>query len=109
MEWWSNGVEAEVSAVGTAFCRRVSVGRGRAGRLQKKSALVSLGRGISQKGGDFVLDRLDFIQTQFWIGHDENITGARMFVDERPVGASVFGLDLFENAFALEHYRQNIA
>lgn len=62
---------------------------------------------IFEQSSDVPLDLFQLIQVQIWISNCKDVTGFRLFVNQDPPAiADDLLLDL-QNAFALEHYRQN--
>jgi len=59
--------------------------------------------------GDFRLHIAQLVEAELRVGHDEDVSSLRMFVNQDATVISVFGLNLLENAFAFEHSREHVA
>ena len=64
--------------------------------------------GVLQELRDFVLDMLDFVQPQMHVGHNENVAGLGVFIDQNRPLVRFARLNLLQDAFSLEHDGENV-
>ena len=65
-------------------------------------------RGGLEQACDFILNAFQFIEPQSRIGHDEDVAGRSVFVNQEAPIRGFFGLNLFQHALALEHGGEHV-
>jgi hypothetical protein len=65
-------------------------------------------RCILQELGNFILDVFDFVEPQTHIGHNEDVAGLGVFVDQHRTVFRLVGLNLFQDSLPFEHHRKNV-
>ena len=87
--YWSEGDQAFIADLITNVCRCSSL------VFDRWHVDLAILRGAAQQFRHFVLHRFQFVEAQSGIGHNEDITGRAVFVDEHPALLRVFSFDLF--------------
>jgi len=61
----------------------------------------------AQQRRHFVLHAFELTQTQLRVAHNKDVAIFAMLVDEQTTSVGSFSANLFQHAFALEHYRED--